>query len=146
MVEFCAHSRLPFCLKEQDKSLKIKKCSLLIRQNEIGASRLLCDDRLEPHTIDNNKAPPPPTNDSARSEFDRWFVADLSSIQGNYMISRGFLSVANNSGYSVAFNLASDRRAKRGMYRSTELAIGLPAHPEAQILAEKHQPFTKART
>src|SRR4029077_1826230 len=28
------------------------------------------DDRLEPRAIDNNKAPLPPTNDSARGEFD----------------------------------------------------------------------------
>jgi hypothetical protein len=61
---------------------------------------LLRDDRLEPHAIDNNKAPLPPTNDSARSEFDRGFLADLSSTQGNSMISSGVLS--------VAFNLASD--------------------------------------
>jgi hypothetical protein len=28
------------------------------------------DDRLEPRAIDNNKAPLPPTNDSARGESD----------------------------------------------------------------------------
>ena len=28
------------------------------------------DDRLEPRAIDNNKAPLPPMNDSARGEFD----------------------------------------------------------------------------
>jgi hypothetical protein len=39
------------------------------------------DDRLEPRAIDNNKAPLPPTYDSARGEFDGQFVADVSPIQ-----------------------------------------------------------------
>jgi len=39
------------------------------------------DDRLEPRAIDNNKAPLPPTNDSARGEFDWQFVADVSPTQ-----------------------------------------------------------------
>jgi len=33
-------------------------------------AQLWRDDRLEPCAIDNNKAPLPPTNDSARGEFD----------------------------------------------------------------------------
>jgi hypothetical protein len=39
------------------------------------------DDRLEPRAIDNNKAPLPPMNDSARGEFDCQFVADVSPTQ-----------------------------------------------------------------
>jgi len=70
-------SRLPLVLRDSHEirysALVNRMIGLYLRDRNTFKSpppNLPRDDRLEPHAIGNNKAPLPPTNDSARGEFD----------------------------------------------------------------------------
>ena len=72
-------SRLPLGLRDgheiryRNSTLVDRMIGLCLRNRNTFESPLPNfprDDRLEPREIDNNKAPLPPTNDSARGEFN----------------------------------------------------------------------------
>jgi hypothetical protein len=74
-----ADSRLPLVLRDgheilyRNSPLVNRMIGLCLPNRDTFESTLPNfprDDRLEPRAIDNNKAPLPPTNDSARGEFD----------------------------------------------------------------------------